>query len=49
MIWFSVRIWQTSPKGVDYADTVEYRDYDVQRVRWGGIAIWMQKPLPARP
>ena len=28
--------WQTSAKGVDYADTVEYRDYDVQRVRWGG-------------
>lgn len=22
--------------GIDYAETIEYRDYDVQRVRWGG-------------
>ena len=28
--------WTTSDSGIDYAETIEYRDYDVQRVRWGG-------------
>lgn len=28
--------WVTGDNGVDYAEDLEYRDYDVQRVRWGG-------------
>ncbi|OYX95424.1 MAG: TonB-dependent receptor [Novosphingobium sp. 35-62-5] len=28
--------WVTGDNGVDYAEDLEYRDYDVQRNRWGG-------------
>ena len=29
--------WTTGEdSGLDYAETIEYRDYDVERVRWGG-------------
>lgn len=28
--------WVTGDNGVDYSEDLEYRDYDVQRVRWGG-------------
>ncbi len=28
--------WVTGDNGVDYAEDLEYRDYDVQRDRWGG-------------
>lgn len=28
--------WSESDDGIAYAEDVEYRDYDVQRVRWGG-------------
>ncbi|TPE60226.1 hypothetical protein FJQ54_12445 [Sandaracinobacter neustonicus] len=28
--------WATTKDGYDYAKTIEYRDYDVQRERWGG-------------
>ncbi len=38
--------WTTSDAGVDYAEDLEYRDYDVQRVRWGGNLSLDWRPTP---
>lgn len=38
--------WSTSDGGIDYAEDVEFRDYDVQRVRWGGNLSLDWRPSP---
>jgi TonB-dependent receptor len=38
--------WTTSDNGIDYAEDLEYRDYDVQRVRWGGNLSLDWRPAP---
>ncbi|WP_439533200.1 TonB-dependent receptor [Polymorphobacter sp.] len=38
--------WTTSDAGIDYAEDLEYRDYDVQRVRWGGNLSIDWRPMP---
>jgi TonB-dependent receptor len=38
--------WTTGDNGVDYAEDLEYRDYDVQRVRWGGNLSIDWRPTP---
>ncbi|MBB6228885.1 TonB-dependent receptor [Polymorphobacter multimanifer] len=38
--------WTTADNGIDYAEDLEYRDYDVQRVRWGGNLSIDWRPTP---
>ena len=38
--------WNTSDDGIDFAEDLEYRDYDVQRVRWGGNLSLDWRPTP---
>lgn len=38
--------WNATDAGIDYAEDLEYRDYDVQRVRWGGNLSLDWRPTP---
>lgn len=38
--------WNVSDAGVDFAEDLEYRDYDVERVRWGGNLSLDWRPTP---
>jgi TonB-dependent receptor len=38
--------WNISDAGVEFAEDLEYRDYDVERVRWGGNLSLDWRPTP---